>query len=70
VIQRAFVLQLSSDWNPGDPLAGRVEHVTSGKAARFQNLTELADFADRIMRENASDDDEQEQPEFPSEPRP
>jgi hypothetical protein len=46
-----------------------VEHVTSGKAARFQNLTELADFADRIMRETASDEDQQAATESPRKPR-
>ena len=51
MIQRAFVISLSSDWKPGDPLAGRVEHVTSGKTGRFHNLDELSAFADLTIRE-------------------
>jgi hypothetical protein len=35
-------------------MAGRVEHVVSGKAARFQSLDELVAFMREVLREVAS----------------
>jgi hypothetical protein len=34
-------------------IAGRVEHVVSGKAARFQSLDELMAFMTEVLREVA-----------------
>jgi hypothetical protein len=35
-------------------MAGRVEHVVSGKAARFQSVDELMAFMTEVLREVAS----------------
>lgn len=49
-IQRSFVVQLSDKADPEHSrFCGRIEHVTSGKAARFRSLEEMALFlAERI----------------------
>lgn len=39
----AFVVQLQAS-DPPQALAGRVEHISSGYAARFASLDELLDF--------------------------
>ena len=49
---RAFVVQFYHDANvPTLPCTGRVEHVTSGQAARFQSLDALLTFMDRVLHE-------------------
>ncbi len=50
--ERAFVVEFSGGRAParGDHLSGRVEHVVSGKAARFASSTELLDFVRRVLR--------------------
>lgn len=47
---RAFVVQFRRD--TGKELgyfAGRVEHMTSGQAARFQSIEELTTFLTRVL---------------------
>jgi hypothetical protein len=41
--ERAFVVQFRG------PSAGRVEHVRSGEAARFESREELLAFIDRVL---------------------
>jgi hypothetical protein len=41
--ERAFVVQFRG------PCAGRVEHVRSGEAARFESRDELLAFIDRLL---------------------
>ena len=44
-VGRAFLVQLASDCDPaGDGVRGRVEHVRTGEATRFQSLRELVTF--------------------------
>ena len=52
---QAFVVQFGreTDLDTGR-LAGRVEHVVSGKGARFQSLDELVAFMTEVLREVAS----------------
>jgi hypothetical protein len=47
---RAFVVQLraNADVERGK-WAGRVEHVTSGQATRFQSLEQLLAFVTRVL---------------------
>ena len=47
---RAFVVQLTenTDVERGQ-WAGRVEHVTSGQATRFQSVEELLAFVGRVL---------------------
>jgi hypothetical protein len=51
---QAFVVQLRRE-TVGDTgrIAGRVEHVVSGKVARFQSLDELMAFMIEVLREVA-----------------
>jgi len=43
--ERSFVVQMRADCGPApDRLRGRVEHVPTGLAARFESLHELASF--------------------------
>jgi hypothetical protein len=49
--EAAFVLQLHSDVDPASgTLAGRVEHVVSGRATRFGSIGELLAFVGRELR--------------------
>ena len=52
---QAFVVQFGreTDLDTGR-MAGRVEHVVSGKAARFQSVDELMAFMTEVLREVAS----------------
>jgi hypothetical protein len=52
---QAFVVQFGRETSldPGR-MAGRVEHVVSGKVARFQSLDELVAFMTGVLREVAS----------------
>lgn len=56
-VERAFVLQFrpEADIEQGS-FTGRVEHVQSGQAARFDSLEELLEFLGRVLREGAVDD--------------
>ena len=55
--QRAFVVQFRE--GPA-PWAGRVEHVTSGRAARFQSAEELWAFMTQVVGEGAEQSPEEE----------
>jgi hypothetical protein len=47
---RAFVCQLASAADPGRGiLVGRVEHVTSGRAAHFRSVEDLISFMGRVL---------------------
>ena len=49
---RAFVVQFRTDINvEARHYTGRVEHVTSGQAARFQSLDALLAFIARVLHE-------------------
>ena len=51
--ERAFVVEFRGSGSTGldePPLSGRVEHVVSGKAARFESATELLDFVRSVLR--------------------
>ena len=53
-IDRAFVVQFSPETSlAGGPLGGRVEHVHSGRSARFESLDQLLDFVDRVLSESS-----------------
>jgi hypothetical protein len=50
--ERVFVIQLSADADPsGDRMVGRVEHVDSGRSARFASEAEMREFIARTLRE-------------------
>ena len=55
--QRAFVVQFRE--GPA-PWAGRVEHVTSGRVARFQSAEELWAFMTQVVGEGAEQSPEEE----------
>ena len=40
----AFVIHLTSRAEDGDDAVGRVEHIKSGRAGRFESWSELARF--------------------------
>jgi hypothetical protein len=49
---KAFVVQLSLDTVPGSTVfAGRVEHLGSGRRARFDSKQELLAIVERLLRE-------------------
>jgi hypothetical protein len=46
---RAYVVQLRRDADvPAGPFAGRVEHMVSGRHARFDSVEELLRFISRV----------------------
>ena len=52
---QAFVVQFGRETAVDiGRMAGRVEHVVSGKGARFQSLDELVAFMREVLREVAS----------------
>jgi hypothetical protein len=53
---RAFVVQfrIATDQTPGD-FAGRVEHMTSGQAARFSSAEELLAFLVRVLTQGPAE---------------
>ena len=52
---QAFVVQFGRETDPdAGHMAGRVEHVVSGKVARFQSVDELMAFMTAVLREVAS----------------
>jgi len=52
---QAFVVQFGRETAlDTGRMTGRVEHVVSGKAARFQSLDELVAFMREVLREVAS----------------
>jgi hypothetical protein len=49
---KAFVLQLSRETGPTlQPFTGRVEHLSSGRRARFSTLDEFQAAVSRLLRE-------------------
>lgn len=47
---RAFVVQLTENTDAAHgQWAGRLEHVTSGQATRFQSLDELLAFVSQVL---------------------
>jgi hypothetical protein len=50
-IQHAFVVQFATDIALGGAgMAGRVEHIVSGQAMRFQSIDELLAFVTRVLQ--------------------
>ena len=50
--ERAFLVWLSDEADPTtDRLCGRVEHVRSGRRARFESQSELNDFVSSVLNE-------------------
>jgi len=47
---RAFVVQLADPAPAGTDLAGRVEHVVSGRSGHFGSTAELVRFVDEVLR--------------------
>lgn len=54
-MKRAFVIQISREWKSGDPLAGTVEHVASGKTARFHSADELLEWIARTAADGVDE---------------
>ena len=53
-LAQAFVVQFGRETAlDTGRMAGRVEHVVSGKVARFQSLDELVAFMTEVLREVA-----------------
>ena len=50
----AFVLQFESNCGADGGARGRVEHVVSGRASRFQSIGELATFLAVVLRDVAA----------------
>ena len=50
---RAFVVHLDTRALPPRHVVGRVEHITSGRVARFASLRELATFLAKVLRTQA-----------------
>ena len=44
MMNRAFVIKLTSECDPASRLCGRVEHVSSGQALRFDSLDQFLQF--------------------------
>jgi len=58
-IRRAFVVQLHAETDLAQGLIrGRVEHVVSGQAARFQTLEELLAFLSRTLQAASAGEDD------------
>jgi hypothetical protein len=50
-IQHAFVVQFAADTSLRDAdMAGRVEHIASGQAIRFQSTEELLTFVTQVLQ--------------------
>ena len=49
-VDRAFVVQFSPETSPADGrLGGRVEHVHTGRSARFDSLDQLLAFVGQVL---------------------
>ena len=56
--RQAFVVHFEAGSDASDACcAGRVEHVLSGRAARFHDATDLLGAMQRLLRENGCADD-------------
>jgi hypothetical protein len=53
-LERAFVVQLRFDAALPVAVCGRVEHVVSGRACRFETAAELAAFVQQQLRDLAA----------------
>lgn len=49
----AFVIQFRTDADLSGELAGRVEHVASGRTANFHSVQDLPDLLRRMLTEAA-----------------
>jgi hypothetical protein len=50
--RRVFVIQFSAEADPGQGRwAGRVEHIESGRSARFASSEAMNEFFARLLRE-------------------
>lgn len=47
--ENAFVIQFAEPRAAGEPRPARVEHITSGRARRFQDATELMAFVAEVL---------------------
>jgi hypothetical protein len=53
-VDRAFVVQFSPETSLADGAhGGRVEHVHSGRSARFESLDQLLAFVGRVLSESS-----------------
>ena len=48
--ERAFVLHLDAHARPPRRVAGRIEHITSGRLAHVTSLRELLEFLAEVLR--------------------
>ena len=54
-VERAFVIQLRADADPGNgAMSGRIEHVSSGAAALFDSVEQLVAWMQHAIARNAS----------------
>lgn len=54
---KAFVVQFSRDTNPAtDSFSGRVEHLSSGRRARFASKPELLAGLEKLLEEIGTDE--------------
>ena len=57
-MSRSFVVQFTRDTVPGvQCVHGRIEHIDSGRARRFESIEELVAFVDDVLAAHAIDDD-------------
>jgi len=55
--RKAFVLQLSQDTGPNlQPFGGRLEHLSTGKRLRFDELDQFLEALARLLQEVGPDD--------------
>lgn len=57
-VSRSFVVQFTRDTAPArHRVHGRIEHIDSGRARRFESIEELVAFVDDVLAAHAIDDD-------------
>ena len=61
-VDRAFVIQLRAQSHGADPFIGRVEHIASGAAARFECLDDLATFVLSVLAHDPAGGSESQPP--------
>ena len=52
---RAFVVQFAAETPDESGVRGRVEHLTSGHATRFDSWARLREFMERCLKERPTD---------------
>jgi hypothetical protein len=57
--ERSFVIQLSAAEHASRPTKGRVEHVLSGRHARFDDLDGLSQFLGEVLAAERRDSNSQ-----------